>query len=223
MSEPLTVRQLRRRWKPAKDRLAAEQDNHPTAIRFHRACSWLQRVESMGDDEDHDLRLTCQWIAFNALYGQWDAAKSEPRPDRECWRAFLDRIRSLDADNALPAMLTTHKKLVHAILDDAYLAGFFWKEPSKQRATQTTRDRRHAERWYLAEEWGTILDHVMDRIYFLRCQLIHGAATHNSKLNRKSLKRCTTMLDHVLQAVLIVWIDHGSDQDWGLMCYPPVG
>jgi hypothetical protein len=21
---------------------------------------------------------------------------------------------------------------------------------------------------------------------------------------------------------LLVWIDHGADEDWGIMCYPPV-
>jgi hypothetical protein len=27
----------------------------------------------------------------------------------------------------------------------------------------------------------------------------------------------------LLPAVLLVWIDHGADEDWGPMCYPPLG
>ena len=55
----MDVHQLRSRWKPIKEGLAKQQRNHPTAIRFHRACSWLKRVEDMGQ-EDHDLKLMCQ-------------------------------------------------------------------------------------------------------------------------------------------------------------------
>ena len=55
----------------------------------------------------------------------------------------------------------------------------------------------------------------------LRCQLVHGAATCNGQLNRTALRRCSTMLGHLLNAILLVWIDHGADEDWGPMCYPP--
>ena len=48
----LTVRDLRRRWKPIKERLNAEQDSHPTAIRVHRAFSWMARVEELEDGTD---------------------------------------------------------------------------------------------------------------------------------------------------------------------------
>jgi len=218
-----TVRQLRRRWKPNKERLAAKRGDHPTNVRFHRTCSWLQRVEQVEDAQDQDVVLTCQWVAFNALYGQWDQRAREPRPDRECWRRFLDRVLKLDADDQIEAVLTEHKKLVMAILDDNYLGDYFWRDPSTKRANQTSRDRRQAATWYIEKRWALILEHLVDRIYLLRCQLIHGAATHGSQLNRKSLKRCNTMLGHLLPAILMVIIEHGADEDWGPMCYPPQG
>lgn len=218
----LTVRDLRRRWKPHKTRLHALRKNHPTPIRFHRCCSWLERVEAM-NGEDPDLTLAAQWIAFNALYGQWDERLREPAADRECWRRFLDRIVRLDRDGRIPATLDAHRKLVLAILDDAYLANFFWKDPSPKKALQTTRDRRQASLWYQERRYGIILESTVDRIYLLRCQILHGAATHNSRLNRTPLRRCTTMLSHLLPAILLVLIDHGADEDWGAMCYPPQG
>ena len=215
------IRQLRRRWKPIKQRLTEQQKSHPTNIRFHRACSWLRRVEQMDEESDLDLALTCRWIAFNALYGQWDPVLGEPRPDRECWRRFLDRVLALDGEKRLVDVLMTHKRLVLAILDDAYVAGFFWKSPSTERAVKTTRDRRQAATWYLQKRWALLLEHVVERIYLLRCQLLHGAATYGSKLNRTSLRRCTRMLGLLLPTVLAVWIEHGADEDWGAMCYPP--
>ena len=41
----LTVRELRRLWKPQKERLNAEQREHATNIRFHRACSCCNAVK----------------------------------------------------------------------------------------------------------------------------------------------------------------------------------
>jgi hypothetical protein len=79
-----------------------------------------------------------------------------------------------------------------------------------------------ARTWYLEGRWGMILDRVVDRIYLLRCQLTHGAATYGGSLNRRSLKHCATMLGHLMPAVILVVIDHGRDEDWGPMCYPPM-
>ena len=41
-------------------------------------------------------------LAFNSLYGQWDAQKREPKPDRESWRVFVDRILKLDRGGSVP-------------------------------------------------------------------------------------------------------------------------
>ena len=79
ISDELTVRDLRRRWKPIKERLNAVQDNHPTAIRVHRVFSWMARVEELEDGVDLDVALICRWVAFNALYGQWNEASSDLR------------------------------------------------------------------------------------------------------------------------------------------------
>ncbi len=38
IATPSTVRDLRRRWKPHKERLAALKGEQATPIRFHRAC-----------------------------------------------------------------------------------------------------------------------------------------------------------------------------------------
>ena len=42
-----TVHQLRRRWKPTKERLSDADELPEVRIRIHRCCSWLQRVEEV--------------------------------------------------------------------------------------------------------------------------------------------------------------------------------
>lgn len=218
----LTTRDLRRRWKPTKEQLQAERPDHPTNIRIHRACSWLQQAEA-ADGDELDLPLICQWIAFNALYGQWNEQAREPAPDRECWRRFIDRILDLDADGHIEALLTEHKRLVMTLLEDEFLSRFYWEDPSDKRAGKSKKAKFDAQTWYLEKRWALILDRVLERVYLLRCQLMHGAATFRSGLNRTSLRRCSLFLGHLLPTVLLVMTDHGADEDWGVMCYPPMG
>jgi len=218
-----TVRSLRRRWKPHKQRLNAEGGEQPTSIRFHRACSWIDRVEKNAEGEDHDVDLISLWISFNSLYGQWDEERREPKPDRECWRTFVDTLLRLDESGHVADALTEHKRLVMTLLDDEYLSSFFWQEPCAKRAGQSRKAKHNAQSWYIEKRWVMVLDQLLDRIYLMRCQLVHGAATHGGRLNRTSLKRCVWMMQRLLPAFLMVWIDHGADEDWGVMCYPPLG
>ncbi len=222
---PLTisVHQLRRRWKPAKERLNAAERDNSTVIRLHRAFSWLRQAEQIEGDDALDFALMCLWTAFNALYGQWDDRAREPVGDRECWRNFVDRILGLDVGGHVGNVLTEHRDLVMALLDDEYLSRYFWEEPSSKRAGQSKKAKYDARTWYFEKKWALILDRVIERIYLLRCQLVHGAATYGGQLNREALTRCTTMLGHLLPAVSVVLIDHGADEDWGQMCYPPMG
>lgn len=75
-----TVRDLRRKWKPHKERLNELEAEHPTNIRFHRACSWLQRAEQINEKDDLDLTILSQWVAFNSLYGQWGTTHESRLP-----------------------------------------------------------------------------------------------------------------------------------------------
>jgi hypothetical protein len=212
-----TVHALRSRWKPTKQRLLAEQDGHPTVVRLHRAFSWLDRAHA----DDDDVRLVCLWIAFNALYSRWDSDAREPQPDRRSWSEFLARLTALDADNCLAAALETHRPAVMELLGDEYLSTWFWQEPGTVRAKQSRKAMYEAQTWYFERRWLMLLTRAFERIYLMRCQLVHGASTHGGQLNRASLQRCTALLAPLLEAGLVVLIDHGSNEDWGTMCYPP--
>lgn len=217
-----TVRELRRRWKPSKEHLQQNGEDTAVAIRIHRAFSWMRRAEQFPEEEDHDLILMAQWTALNALYGQWDEKRREPMPDRECWRAYFERILALDAHSIVSGSLIENRNLVMSLLDDEYLSRYYWQDPTDRRANQAKKAKFDARTWYLEERWPLILDRLIERIYLMRCQLVHGAATFGSRLNRKSLKRCSMMMNHLLYTVLIVLIDFGPREDWGTMCFPPV-
>jgi hypothetical protein len=218
----LTVRDLRRRWKPTKEQLAGDPAHEPFLIRIHRCCSWLQRAEQLqAEDGGLDALLIFQWTALNSLYGRWDPAARQPLGDRETLPGFLDRVLELDAEGRVASVLQEHRKLVMSIFDDAYLTTYFWEDPSDERARKTQKTKFDARTWYQEGRHKLILDRLMQRIYFQRSQLVHGGATFGGRLNRTAVRRCSTMLGHLMPAFLLVLIDHGYDQDWGTLCYPP--
>lgn len=219
--ETCTIRDLRRRWKPTKERLRGNPDHEPTLIRIHRCFSWLQRVEEIKDSGATDAALIFQWTALNSLYSQWNEDLREPVSDRESLPPFLDRALQLDADDQISQVLKDHRKLGMSIFDDEYLTKFFWEDPTDERARKAKKTKFDARTWYVEDRLSLILERLLERIYFLRCQLVHGGATFGGRLNRTVLRRCSTMLGHLLPAILLALIDHGYDEDWGPLCYPP--
>ena len=217
-----SVRQLRRRFKPHKERLRTEKPTCSTPTRVHRACSWIDRVEREAESTDHDVHLVSLWIAFNALYGQWDPYKLEPKSERKSYRDFCDRLRKLDRDKQIDSFMQDHKRLVVKICEDPFISSYYWRNPGLDPKRKSRGDVNRIRRMYTEESWAKILDELLERVYLMRCQLVHGAATYGSKLNRKSLKRCVMMLRQLLPVLMLVLVDDGVDEDWGALCYPPV-
>jgi hypothetical protein len=217
-----TVRDLRRRWKPSKERLRDEMLQEPLRIRMHRAFSWMDRVERMGPDAEPDDLLLFRWIALNSLYATWDEETRRPGGDREDLRNFLTRIEMFDRDHRLATMLGTHWKLLVKIIEDPYLTRLFWEISPDEGVRTALELGRRAAIWGDQGRVGRIMGELLDRIYFLRCQIMHGAATHGSGRNRRSVERCAEMLEHVLREMTLVMIDHGPGHDWGPAPYPPV-
>ncbi|QDU82385.1 hypothetical protein Pla110_41400 [Polystyrenella longa] len=215
-----TVEEIRRAWKPYKTSLSETGYERDTVIRIHRACSWLEQVEKL--EASHDQQLILLWISLNTLYGVWNPKDRTPVSDASSWADFLKKIVKLDHDDCLASILRKHRKLVMAILEDEHLSKFFWQDPTPKRAGQSKKVMYDARTWYLEERWGLLLNRVMERIYLVRCQLVHGAATCGGKLNRTALRRCATMLGHLQPVFLTILINHGAREDWGLMCYPPL-
>jgi len=118
--------------------------------------------------------------------------------------------------------LTENKSEVMSILEDEYLSRFFWESPCRQQASRAKSALRQAPMWYFEGRWIMVLQRTVERIYFLRCQIVHGASTHNSSLNRDAVKQCTQMMLQLMPVFLQVWIQRGATEDWGIMCYPPM-
>ncbi len=217
-----TVQEIRRRWKPSKLQLQDIDPYHPTNIRIHRACSWLAQDES-GKTASDDLALISLWVSLNSLYGRWDAQTGQPLPDWAALDAFLGQMLGLDEDGVMENLLVNQRTLVMHIMEDAYLTRYFWQSPDAIRANKARKGRFDAAGWYHEKQWHLLLLRLLERVYMMRCQLVHGAATFGSQINRRCLRQCVLLMRQLVPAVLLVMVKHGANEDWGQLCYPPIG
>jgi hypothetical protein len=63
---------------------------------------------------------------------------------------------------------------------------------------------------------------VLDRLYVLRNQLIHGGATYKSSVNRAQVRDGGNLLMSLLPVIVEMMMVH-SKEDWGKIYFPVVG
>ncbi|MDG2030855.1 MAG: HEPN domain-containing protein [Phycisphaerales bacterium] len=200
------------------------------SIRMHRACSWLKRAQDVAridGTSSIDDQLVLLWISFNALYGQWDEQENHPVRDIESVRRFLTRILELDRDDLLGKLLQQDRALAERLFDNVYLDHYFWRGlDSGEGDDETWRDMPAKGRRYLDDGRAErALDRLLlYRVYTMRCQLVHGGATHGGRLNRHSVADCGRLLHRVLDITLRILIERVEDigDSIGPICYPPV-
>lgn len=228
------AREYKRRWQ-----------SHPAhggegftdlTIRIHRCCSWLgraQHVAGESGDSALDDQLVFLWIAFNALYGRWDPESNHPARDIQSVRDFIRDVTALDQGagrNLLGGLLEDERPLVERIFDNAYLDHYFWRglEDGEGEDEETWRNMPRKGRHYLdAGQTERALDRLLlYRVYQLRCQLLHGGATHGGRLNRGSIADCGRFLHLFLDRSLEILLHPGGAEAFretlGPICYPPV-
>ena len=200
------------------------------SIRLHRACSWLRRAQTVArtsGPESLDDQLVLLWIAFNSLYGVWDEQENHPVRDIESVRRFLVLVLKLDRDDLYGKLLQRERALAERLFDNVYLDHYFWRGlDSGEGDDETWRDMPAKGRRYLDDGRAErALDRLLlFRVYTMRCQLVHGGATHGGRLNRASVADCGRLLHQVLDITLGILIERVDDigESIGPICYPPV-
>ena len=62
---------------------------------------------------------------------------------------------------------------------------------------------------------------VLDRLYTVRNQLIHGGATYKSKVNRSQVKDASEILSFLVPLIVDIMISN-INEDWGSVNYPVI-
>ena len=229
-----SAREYKRRW---QQMLGDDVGDYTElAIRIHRACSWLHRAQVVAKESGTDAlddQLIFLWISFNALYGQWDQETNHPAKDIRSVRDFIVGATSLDELHGLgayQALLKEHRELAERLFDNVYLDHYFWRglAEGEEEEEETWHNLPRKGRHYLDEgQTESALDRLLlYRVYQLRCQLVHGGATHGGGLNRESVADCGRFLHLFLDRSFEVLVHPDRAEAFrsnlGAICYPPI-
>jgi hypothetical protein len=217
---PLDPDSLKARF---KERAAATNGVYQNwQIRVHRSISWLKRATQLGFDQP-EAKFLFMWISLNSLYSRWNAERNAPDGDTHAREGFLERLCAMDAD-LIAVMIHRHHGLVKHLLSDPYLSDVFWREPDHPKAQSRARDDvYHLDTHLKNHEYCCVMRQTTLRMFVLRGQIVHGASTGGSRLNRTSLRHCSDLLERLVPVILHIVIEHGANDDWPALCYPPQG
>lgn len=202
------------------------RDGMPQALnmRIHRALSWLDRAEQ--SEGDPDGKFIFLWIAFNSAYAQ-ELPIEQRRSNHLTITEFLARLHAGDTEKQLDWLVWKEfSGPIRILLDTPYVFEAFWQfhrgeiteEEWKQRFTKGKQRARQ-----LLEKSNTpeLLALVLQRIYTVRNQLMHGGATWNSSVNRAQLQDCCNIMSKLVPLTIAIMME-GAQVDWGETCYPVV-
>ncbi|HET7308172.1 MAG TPA: hypothetical protein VFK24_10225 [Gammaproteobacteria bacterium] len=200
------------------------RDNQPESlrIRIHRAISWLSRAEL--EKEDLDARYIFLWIAFNAAYASEFGFE---RKERERVGQFIERLLRRDLEQRLhDALFHQFSGPIRTLIDNRFVFEPFWRAVRNHESdgaweTSYEKSRKRALRAVMKKETDVLLSIVLDRLYVLRNQLIHGGATWNGATNRGQVRDGVAILD-VLVPVIIDLMMHGEEDDFDAIAYPVI-
>jgi hypothetical protein len=191
-------------------------------IRLHRAISWVKCAEEQ--ENNTDLKFITLWIAFNACYADNDPHEYT-LSEKKRFKDFIERLVKCDKEERFFKLLWfKFPGPIRLLIDNKYAYKQFW---DAQRGDKLDWERLFNQskidsRNYLAhQQVSKLLGLVLDRLYTVRNQLIHGGATYKSKVNRNQVKDASEILGFLVPVIIDIMITN-INEDWGVINYPVI-
>ena len=217
-SEP-SFKSLQERWEDTQEALPSDLN-----LRLRRALSWLDRAERERDYDD--AMFIFYWIAFNALYSTRDP-ETRDMTERVRFDGYFGKIIQLDSGNTVyDAIWEQFSDSIRVLLDNRYVFGPFWDyynglSDDRQWALSFERSKRAARRALGSLDTQTVLSVLFDRLYVLRNQMLHGAATWDGSVNRAQVRDGARIMEFLTPQFIRLMMDNPKI-DWGAPAYPVV-
>ncbi|MCY3692361.1 MAG: HEPN domain-containing protein [Chloroflexota bacterium] len=215
VAEGLSAAALEAKWK-SKFRW---QERNPFNNRIRRALSWLARAEGERERDDLDAAFIFCWIAFNAVYAD-DSPETYDLREDEKFADYFSRIAELDANrDVFNAIWREHNRSIRDLLANNFVYKPFWKGIQDWRTRFDDAPNR-LEDAITSKQTDTVLDLIFARLYVLRNQLLHGAATWRGETNRDQVEDGAAIMAFLLPHFINLMLDNPG-KDWGHPPYSP--
>ena len=205
-----------------KKKLKQKNESTPESlnVRLHRAISWIKCAEK--NDGNLDVQFIALWISFNACYAV-EINGLTSKSERLKFKTFIDKLISHDSENRFYNLLwQKFSGPVKMLVENQYVYAPFWEYTRGEINEWENSFRKSCEsahRFLSREKVGDLLEIVLDRLYTLRNQLMHGGATFNSKVNRSQVKDGYNIMKLLVPIIIDIMMQHDTE-DWGNINYP---
>ncbi len=199
---------------------------------IHRSLSWLKKAATLNTDPD--LQFITSWIAFNALYGRQMNQSTDDKPlelqgrERLGFKRFLIKLCGQDdAYIIYDTLWIGYAQSIRTLLNNRYTYQTYWNYLRGQVSADELdilwqENQRLVHQALSHRNSGLLSGLLFDRIYTLRNQLLHGAATYQSQVNRAQIKDSCRILGMLIPAFIQIMLHHYHAFDDGLMLYPVI-
>jgi hypothetical protein len=191
-------------------------------VRLHRAISWLKCAEE--NASNYDLQFLSLWISYNACYAI-DEKTEENFTERKQFNEFISKLVSHDHDNRFYNLLwQKFSGPVRMIIENQFIYKPFWDAQRGEKVNWKKlfdKSNEDANRFLSKNEVAKLIEVVLDRLYMLRNQIMHGGATYKSKVNRAQVRDACNILKLFIPIIIDIMMEN-RDEDWGDIYYPVV-
>ncbi|EWH07475.1 hypothetical protein AT00_02940 [Pseudoalteromonas lipolytica SCSIO 04301] len=207
----------------SKQREIRKEFSDNLGLRVHRALSWLEKSEHC--DEDQDSQFIFLWIAFNAAYAQ--DTEVLRHTESEAFSLFIAKLVELDESNKLYNLIWAEfSSSVRVLLDNQYVYQPFWDYQNGKLTEQEWKERFAkakvaANNALSSKRTDLLVAIILQRLYTLRNQLIHGGATWQSSANRSQIRDGVAFLSKLVPIIVDIMMDNPQVL-WGSANYPVV-
>ncbi|MFT6152926.1 MAG: hypothetical protein ACJAYK_000300 [Crocinitomicaceae bacterium] len=194
------------------------------ATRLHRAVSWIGAAAEQ--DSDLDLQLISLWISFNACYAVNEGG-SESLAERFAFLRFVEKLVAHDRNKKIYAILwETYSGPVKALIKNPFVFHGFWSAKRNDKNNDSWQQEFNrlsvsALNSLSRQQVPELLAIVLDRLFVLRNQLLHGGATYKSQVNRDQVKDGADLLGVLMPTVIEIMLN-SPEEDWGEIYYPVI-
>ena len=215
-----------------KSKQISQREQNETRLR--RAESWLELSKKSESDDEKFIFL---WIAFNAAYGSQlpdvNSTDNKTEKEKDRFTKFVKRILELDCEGAIKKDF--YKKFTNPIRmlkDNPYVFSPFWayiqeRPQGKNWKSKFERENQALDKAFEKLDVFSVLKQVLERLYVLRNQIIHGGTTFAEGLGRDQMRDGSEIMSALMPEILKIMqkhIDkHPGSNVWGRLDYPRVG
>lgn len=190
-------------------------------IRIHRSISWLKSAEKQ--EENLDLKFISLWVSFNACYAV-DINGLNSKSEKAKLREFTSSLVQFDQNRLYNLFWEKFSGPVKVLIENKFVFEKFWeytRGESDDYQVAFNKSIAQATNCLSKQNIEGLLEVILERLYTLRNQLIHGGATYNSKLNRTQLRDACKIMQLLVPIIIDIILENGQ-HDWGEIAYPVV-